>query len=57
MKIKHLLIVAALVAAFLLGKNTHGGEYLKMNSITDWSITETGLMLYTVSGDGYYLEK
>ena len=57
MKIKHLLIAAALVAAFLLGKNTHGGEYLNMNSITDWSTTETGLMLYTVFGNGYYIEK
>ena len=57
MKIKHLLIVAALVAAFLLGRNTHGGEYLNMNSVTDWNITETGLMLYTASGNEYYLER
>ena len=57
MKIKHLLIAAALVAAFLLGRILPNSEYLNMNSVTDWDANETGLMLYTISGDGYYLEK
>ena len=31
-------------------------HYLDMNTVTGYSATETGLMLYTESGDGYWWE-
>lgn len=32
-------------------------DYINMNDVTDFEATETGLMLYTSDGSGYYWEK
>ena len=32
-------------------------NYLNMETVTDFKTTETGLMLYTANGDGYYWER
>lgn len=58
-KIAYIVLTMALtVSAFLLGKSMPDKEnYINMESITDFKATETGLMLYTANGDGYYWER
>ena len=58
-KIAYIVLTMALTAsAFLLGKSMPDKEnYLNMESITDFDATETGLMLYTQDGSGYYWER
>ena len=52
------LILALTTSAFLLGKSMPDKEnYLNMETVTDFKATETGLMLYTSNGDGYYWER
>ena len=46
------------MAAFLLGKSMPDKEnYINMESVVDFKATETGLMLYTSDGSGYYWER
>lgn len=58
-KIIYITLTMALTAsAFLLGKSVPDKEnYINMESITDFDATETGLMLYTQDGSGYYWER
>ena len=52
------LTMALTASAFFVGKNFPPSEnYLNMNAVVDFDATETGLMLYTANGDGYYWEK
>lgn len=52
------LILALTISAFLLGKSMPDKEnYLNMETVTDFDATETGLMLYTQDGSGYYWER
>lgn len=32
-------------------------DYINMNDVVDFDVTETGLMIYTSSGDSYYWER
>ena len=58
-KIAYIVLTMALTAsAFLLGMDLPNKEnYLNMETVTDFDATETGLMLYTSNGDGYYWER
>lgn len=58
-KITYIALTLALtVSAFLLGKSMPDKEnYLDMETIVDFDATETGLMLYTQDGSGYYWER
>ena len=58
-KIAYIVLTMALTAsAFLLGKSMPDKEnYINMESVIDFDATETGLMLYTANGDGYYWER
>lgn len=58
-KIAYIVLTMALTAsAFLLGKSMPDKEnYLNMETVTDLDATETGLMLYTSDGSGYYWER
>lgn len=58
-KIAYIVLTMALTAsAFLLGMDLPNKEnYLNMETVTDFDATETGLMLYTANGDGYYWER
>lgn len=58
-KITYITLTLALTtSAFLLGKSMPDKEnYINMESITDFDATETGLMLYTRDGSGYYWER
>lgn len=58
-KIAYIVLTMVLTAsAFLLGKSVPDKEnYLNMETVTDFKATETGLMLYTANGDGYYWER
>lgn len=58
-KIAYIVLTMALTAsAFLLGKSMPDKEnYLNMETVTDFDATETGLMLYTSDGSGYYWER
>lgn len=59
MKISYITLTLALTAsAFLLGKSMPDKEnYINMETVTDFDATETGLMLYTQDGSGYYWER
>ena len=58
-KIAYIVLTMALTAsAFLLGKSMPDKEnYINMESVIDFDATETGLMLSTANGDGYYWER
>lgn len=58
-KITYIVLTLALTAsAFLLGKSMPDKEnYLNMENVVDFNATETGLMLYTQDGSGYYWER
>lgn len=58
-KIAYITLTLALTAsAFLLGKSMPDKEnYLNMETVVDFDATETGLMLYTQDGSGYYWER
>lgn len=58
-KIAYIVLTLALTAsAFLLGKSMPDKEnYLNMENVVDFNATETGLMLYTQDGSGYYWER
>lgn len=58
-KIAYIALTLALTtSAFLLGKSMPDKEkYLDMETIVDFNATETGLMLYTQDGSGYYWER
>mgnify|MGYP006982407534 FL=1 len=58
-KIAYITLTLALtVSAFLLGKSMPDKEnYINMESIVDFDATDSGLMLYTANGDGYYWER
>lgn len=58
-KIAYLIITAVIsMAAFLVGKSMpDANRYLDMESVTDYIGTETGLLLYTEDGSGYYWER
>ena len=32
-------------------------DYLDLNEVSDWEVTDTGLMLYTKSGDEYWFSR
>lgn len=50
------VVVAAI--AFTIGRSFLDKDtYLNMNTVYDFKATETGLMLYTENGDGYYWER
>ncbi|WP_182431686.1 hypothetical protein [Clostridium sp. AF32-12BH] len=57
MKMNIAIILAALVVAFFIGRENPTSNYLNMETVNGWESTETGLMLYTVDGSGYYFEK
>lgn len=58
-KIAYITLTLALTtSAFLLGKSVPDKEnYLNMETVVDFDATETGLMLYTQDGSGYYWER
>ena len=57
-KIAITLTLALTASAFLLGKSMPDKEnYLNMENVVDFNATETGLMLYTQDGSGYYWER
>ena len=52
------LTLALAVSAFFVGQKYPSREnHINMESVTDFEATESGLMLYTSTGDGYYWEK
>lgn len=57
--IKHVtILICLIVAAFIIGRSfSDKNTYLNMTSVCDFKVTETGLMLYTEDGDGYYWER
>lgn len=58
-KIAYCIITAVIsMTAFLVGKSMpDANRYLDMESVTDFVATETGLILYTEDGNGYYWER
>lgn len=57
--IKHVtILICLIVAAFIIERSfPDKNTYLNMTSVCDFKVTETGLMLYTEDGDGYYWER
>ena len=47
-------IVTALITASVFMRNPN---YLEMSTVTDYQATDTGLMLYTEDGTGWYWER
>lgn len=51
------LMLTISILSFIGGTKTNTENSLNMNTVIDYEITETGLMLYTNDGNGYYIEK
>lgn len=49
-----ILITAALTALITASILMHKSNYLNMSNVTDFRVTDTGLMLYTEDGAGWY---
>lgn len=57
-------MVVAIATAFLIGTKIHpipatqnSNDMLDMRTVTDFDATDTGIMLYTKDGSGYYWER
>lgn len=60
MKKKILFVAVVLIvgiASFIGGTHVNTKNHLNLNTATGFDATETGLMLYTNDGNGYYLER
>lgn len=52
-----IIITAAITALFTASVFMHNPNYLNMSTVTDFQATETGIMLYTADGSGWYWER
>lgn len=52
-----ILITAATTALITASIFMHSANYFNMSSMTDFDVTDTGLMLYTEDGTGWYWER
>lgn len=60
MKKRVLAVIAAVAIAavsFTAGTKANTADSLNMNTVIGYEATDTGLMLYTDDGAGYYIEK
>ena len=51
------LILTISILSFIGGTKINKENSLNMNTVVDYETTESGLMLYTNDGNGYYIEK
>lgn len=52
-----ILITAAMMALITASIFMHSSNHLNMSNVTDFRATDTGLMLYTEDGAGWYWER
>lgn len=52
-----ILITAAITALITVSIFIHNPNYLNMSTVTGYQATDTGIMLYTVDGAGWYWER
>lgn len=60
MKNKILTVITVLVisvVSFICGTQTNTEHHLNLKTVVGFDATESGLMLYTNDGNGYYLER
>ncbi len=60
MKRKILTVISMLIISilsFIGGTKANTENSLNMNTVVNYETTESGLMLYTNDGNGYYIEK
>lgn len=60
MKRKIITLITAIlisVVSFICGTRTNTEHHLNLQTVIDFEATESGLMLYTNDGNGYYLER
>lgn len=58
MKIITTILISAVTTALITASIFMGNSnYFNMSSVTDFEATDTGLMLYTEDGTGWYLER
>lgn len=58
MKTINTIIITAATTALITASIFMGNSnYLNMSAVTDYQATDTGLMLYTVDGAGWYWER
>ena len=57
---KVLIIIVALLigfVGFILGTKVNTKHSINLNTVVGFDATETGLMIYTNDGNGYYFDK
>lgn len=52
-----IIITATTTALITASIFMYNPNYLDMSSVTDFRSTDTGIMLYTEDGNGYYWER
>lgn len=52
-----ILMLVISIISFISGSYINTNNHLNLNTIVGFDTTETGLMLYTNDGGGYYLER
>lgn len=45
------------IPTFAMAKSTREPDYIDMNAIVSYYVTETGIMFYFEDGTGYYLDR
>ena len=50
-------LFSATLPTFAMAKETREPEYIDMNAIVSYDVTETGIMFYFEDGTGYYLDR
>lgn len=52
-----IIAVAISVVSFICGTQTNTEHHLNLKTVIGFDATESGLMLHTDDGNGYYLER
>lgn len=50
-------LFSAALPTFAMSKTTRESDYIDMNAVVSYDVTETGIMFYFEDGTGYYLDK
>ena len=51
------MLFSTTIPTFAMAKEAKQPDYIDMNAIVSYDITETGIMFYFEDGTGYYLDR
>ena len=51
------MLFSTAIPTFAMAKEAKQPDYIDMNAIVSYDVTETGIMFYFENGTGYYLDR